>query len=412
MADSPEMKDVLKALEHPALKTIDLSLGRMQRYLQAYGNPQLELPPVIHVAGTNGKGSTIAFIRAILEGAGYCCHVYTSPHLVHFRERIVIAGQEITDDTLLPLLRQTQQRTQSHPLTFFEATTAVAFEAFAATPADFTLLEVGMGGRFDATNVIPNPALSIITPVSIDHTEFLGDTLAAIAHEKAGIIKSKTPLILATQQAEAEQAIKTVAQTLDAPIITASEMNEELGLQGAHQRQNAATAITAIHQLQQQGYTITNNAIISGLQKAQWPARLQPLKAGNLVNMLPAHLHLWLDGGHNIAAAEQLAQWVQSRNRPVHLICGMVSRKDAAGFLTPLAAHISSIHAIEIEGEPQSMSLNELIKAEKIINKEVVGYNSLEEALAHISAVSELYEADILIAGSLYLAGKALEKNG
>lgn len=413
MADAARIAALLKALEHPALKTIDLSLDRMQRYCDAYGGPQHRLPPVIHVAGTNGKGSTIAYIRAILEAAGYACHVYTSPHLVRFNERIVIAGREITDAQLLPLLEQVAERTKTYPLTFFEATTAAALEAFAKHPADFTLLEVGMGGRYDATNLVGKPAATVITPVSLDHMEFLGHSLAAIAHEKAGILKSGVPLALGRQKPEAEAAIRQVAEALGVHIHPAgADYQGDLPLQGVHQKANAALALKTIALLREQGVTIPSGIEEQALLNARWPARLQPITHGPLRDALSPTANLWLDGGHNEDAARQIAQWAAGRGKPLFIVCGMVGRKDAVGFLRPFGPLAQAIYGVEIEGEPQSMPLSELKKAGDVIGHSVITGMSLTDSIVDIQKLVGVSGVDVLICGSLYLAGKVLEKNG
>ncbi len=395
--ESPELKALLASLMHPGLKAIDLSLGRIERHLAAIGNPEQSLPPIIHVAGTNGKGSTMAFLRAMLQAAGKRCHVFTSPHLVHFKERIVVAGAELSEPEIIAVLEQIKARSRDYPLTFFEANAVAAFELFAQVPADYTLLEVGMGGRFDATNVV-RPALCIITPVSMDHEQYLGDTLAKIAYEKAGIIKQGVPVVVALQAPEAMEVIAQVAAEKNAPLFAVQTQRfEALSLNGAHQQMNASTAFVAAKQL-----NIDCTIVQKGLLEASWRGRLQKLTHGPLTEA--SHAELWLDGGHNEAAAQMLAAWAREQSKPVHLICAMSDQKDPKAFLNTLAPAVASIRITEIPDEPLSF------KAEKLL--QFAPENSA--VYANISqAVSTLPVESIgLIAGSLYLAGAVLEKNG
>ncbi|MGH7092130.1 MAG: bifunctional folylpolyglutamate synthase/dihydrofolate synthase, partial [Stellaceae bacterium] len=344
-AGSDRVLDRLTRL-HP--KKIDLSLGRIETLLAALGGPHLGLPPVIHVAGTKGKGSTVAILRACLEAAGYRVHAYISPHLVRFHERIRLAGTLIEEDALIALLEECERANGEAPITFFEITTAAAFLAFARTPADIALIEVGVGGRLDATNVVPRPAVAAITPVSIDHVAFLGDTLAAIAGEKAGILKPGVTGIVAPQPLEAESVIAARAAAIGAPLYRAGRewrcaasdhgmryegMRWRLDLPppsllGAHQILNAGTALACLERLD--GFSIRPAALATGLRHIDWPARLQLLQCGPLVDLLPPGGELWLDGGHNPAAGEVLgpvlAGW---RERPVDLVVGMLNTKDS-----------------------------------------------------------------------------------
>jgi dihydrofolate synthase/folylpolyglutamate synthase len=327
---TPRIEAVLSRLGGLHPKRIDavdgntLALDRIERLLAALGNPQDALPPVIHVAGTNGKGSTVATLRACLEAAGFRVHVFTSPHLVRFNERIRIAGTLIDDATLADLLEECERANLGAPITFFEVTTTAAFLAFARTPADFTLLEVGLGGRHDTTNVVRRPLVTAITPVSLDHQAFLGDTIAQIAGEKAGILKPSVPAVIGPQLAEAERVIEARAAALGAPLYRwqrewraeerAGGMRYEGGrwhldlplpsLPGAHQLANAGTAIACLEQLA--GGSLSATAIADGLRHIDWPARLQRLQRGPLVEILPRGWELWLDGGHNPAAGEVL----------------------------------------------------------------------------------------------------------
>ncbi len=309
---------------HP--KIIDLSLERMERILARLGNPEEKLPPVIHVAGTNGKGSTVAYIRSILEQAGLKVHCYTSPHLVKFHERIYVAGETIAEEKLSALLEECEAANGDAPITFFEITTAAAFLAFARTPADYLILEVGLGGRLDATNVIAKPALSVITTVDYDHQQYLGNTLTAIAHEKAGILKKGVPAIIGVQPDEARAEIERVAERTGAPVFIANQdwqsfeqhgrlvFQDENGLldlslpqlKGRHQVDNAGNAIAAIRMLDDK--RVSELHIEQGLKSVVWPARMQRLGAGALTSLLPKDAELWLDGGHNPSAGRVIAR--------------------------------------------------------------------------------------------------------
>ncbi|HTT79646.1 MAG TPA: folylpolyglutamate synthase/dihydrofolate synthase family protein, partial [Stellaceae bacterium] len=348
---------------HP--KRIDLSLGRIERLLGALGNPQDRLPPVVHVAGTNGKGSTVATLRACLEAGGYHVHVYISPHLVRFHERIRLAGELIDEDALLAVLEECERANAGRPITFFEITTAAALLAFSRAAADVTLLEVGMGGRLDTTNVVRRPAVTAITPISLDHQAYLGDTIAAIAGEKAGILKPGVPAVIGPQEADAAAVIAARAAALGAPLsrwrqewhcdpvgggmrYAGAQWRLDLplpSLAGAHQIANAGTAIACLEQLPD--CPLPPAALARGLRHIDWPARLQRLKRGPLVALLPPGWELWLDGGHNPAAgavlAEAAAGW---RDRPLSLIVGMLNTKDAAGFLAPLAPYARALCAV------------------------------------------------------------------
>jgi dihydrofolate synthase/folylpolyglutamate synthase len=432
MPTSDELLSDLKRL-HPLL--IDLSLERIERLLAKLGNPQDRLPPVIHVAGTNGKGSTTAYLKAMLEAAGRRVHVYTSPHLVRFHERIQLARSDgkarpIGETQLVALLRQVEQANAGEPMTFFEITTAAALQAFAETPADAVILEVGLGGRFDATNVIARPALVIITPVSIDHTDKLGDTVAKIASEKAGILKQGVSGVISRQAPAALDVIRARAEAIGAPLIVwgehfdAFEQRGRLVFQGAdelldlpkpallgpHQIVNAGTAVAAAIELSWLG--LNEHAIERGLLEVEWPARMQRLKGGPLAHLLGPGSELWLDGGHNPAGAEALAQTLadleERSSKPLHLVVGMMAQKDAAGFLSPfrgLAKHVVTLsiqNAHEASHHPDGLAA--IARG--------LGFASETEANV-ISAIRrvEAY-ADgpkrIVVCGSLYLAGQVL----
>ncbi len=413
---------------HP--KLIDLSLGRIEGLLAALGNPQHRAPPLIHVAGTNGKGSTIATLRACLEAAGRQVHVYTSPHLVRFHERIRLAGRLIEEDRLVALLEECERANEGKPITYFEITTAAAFLAFARTPADLVLLETGLGGRLDATNVVRHPAATAITPISLDHQAFLGDTIAAIAGEKAGILKSGAPAVIGPQPLAAAAVLDARAAEIAAPLFrfgrewrcTAENRGMRYvgprwhfdlplpSLPGEHQIGNAGIAIACLEQLP--GLDIGREAIARGLQHIEWPARLQRLGRGPLVEMLPPGWELWLDGGHNPGAGEVLAAAVSAwADRPLYLVVGMLNTKDAAGFLTPLAAHVRALWAVTIPGEDNPLPAAAIVAAAHSVGLRAEASPSVAAALASVVA-AEPTPARILICGSLHFAGNVLADNG
>ncbi|WP_062561074.1 bifunctional folylpolyglutamate synthase/dihydrofolate synthase [Paracoccus aminovorans] len=408
---------------HP--KVIDLSLDRMHRILEALGNPERRIPPAIHIAGTNGKGSTQAMIRAGLESAGLRVHAYTSPHLAQFHERIRLAGELIPEAELAAVLEECEAANAGAPITFFEITTAAAFLAFSRTPADYTLLEVGLGGRLDATNVIDSPALTVITPISIDHTQYLGEMLELIAGEKAGILKRRVPCIVAPQEPAARAVIEQKAERLFAPLRIARQdwdsrregdaliYQDDHGLMdlplpalpGPHQIQNAGTAIAALREL---GFgRIEARAAVT---ETEWPARMQRLAHGPLVDAAGA-CELWLDGGHNPAGGEAVAATLSAMaKKPTHLVCGMLNTKDVAGYMRPLAGVAQSLTAVAIPGEPNTLPAEETAAA-----AHSVGLSACTAADA-LTAVRDLAAAHpgarILICGSLYLAGQVLRENG
>jgi dihydrofolate synthase/folylpolyglutamate synthase len=419
----------LKGL-HP--KEIDLSLERAARLMAALGDPQDRLPPAVHVAGTNGKGSVIAFLRAILEAAGYLVHVYTSPHLVRFEERIRLAGKLIPEAELLSLLDECEAANRGQPITFFEITTAAAFLAFAGHEADIVLLETGLGGRLDATNLIKRPALTVLTPVDLDHQAYLGETLAAIAAEKAGIFKPGVGCVSAKQGRAAVKVIEARSLQLGVPIwsegkewflraaheglIYESALGRrgpfpKLGLIGPHQLHNAAQAIACAERLE--GFAINDEAIAKGLAQVDWPARLQRLAQGKLAELLPEGWELWLDGGHNPAAGEALARQARLwRDKPLHMIFAMMADKDAGGFLKPLAARFHEFYAVAVPGESRSLSAEDAAQAARAQGAlQAKTAANIESALQAIAA-SGGPPGRVILAGSLYLAGAALKANG
>ncbi len=420
-----ERLDALLAL-HP--KVIDLSLTRINRLLSVLGSPHLAVPPVIHVAGTNGKGSTVATLEAMLTAAGKRVHRYISPHLVRFNERIVLIGQEVSDDTLINALDRVAAANAGAPITFFEISTAAAFLLFAEHPADVLLLEVGLGGRLDATNVIPQPLASIIAPVSFDHMDFLGNTLQAIAGEKAGIIKQQVPVFCAIQKQPALNVIAQTAMECDAPLYCAGldwqyapqndgfvyqgSIWENLALplpalQGAHQLGNAALAIACLEQLPMLGVTPAH--IREGLKTVHWPGRLQPLTKGRLKALLPVTQALWVDGSHNVAGAETLADVLASWGQPVHVVLGMLQTKDCRQFLEIIKPHVLSLRTVPIARTPKTYSAEDLAAIAGSVGIAAISCETVGDALREIAALDST--APVLITGSLYLAGEVLGEN-
>ena len=397
-------------------KTIDLSFRPPYLdLLEKLGHPERNLPPVIHVAGTNGKGSTIAMLRAILESAGYKVHTYTSPHLIHFNERIILANQEIDDQALETLIDETLELNEGGDLTFFEITTAIAFAAFARTPADICLLEVGMGGRLDCTNVIENPLVTIITSIGLDHTEHLGNTYTAIAAEKAGIMKPKVPCIIAPQSNQALNAgvidvFEETARRIKATLYQTKDVPKNLtcALIGSHQRANMAAALKTLELIKDR-FPLTDEQIQTGLAMAQWPARLQKLNTEDY-NLSP-DWQLYLDGGHNEdaghAVAEQVAIWKKQDDRPLHIILAMLQGKDARAYYAPLRPFVDTLSLITIPGEPKAQSPEDL---QKTLSGGQI-FENYQNALTHIEQTS-LSPGLILITGSLYLAGHVLKDAG
>ncbi|MFT7107722.1 MAG: dihydrofolate synthase/folylpolyglutamate synthase [Yoonia sp.] len=408
---------------HP--KVIDLTLDRVWRLLEEVGNPQDRLPPVIHIAGTNGKGSTQAMIRAGFEADGAVVHAYTSPHLARFHERIRLAGTLITEAALTDVLDRCYVANGTDTITYFEITTVAALLAFAETPADYTLLEVGLGGRLDATNVVSNPAVTIITPVDLDHQQYLGDTLGAIAGEKAGIMKRGVTCVVGPQHDESLEVIERLALRVGAPLLVYGQhwqvsteggrlvYQDEHGLldlplpflRGPHQVMNAGAAIAALRYLGKD-----EAACEAAVTHAYWPARMEKLTAGPLVD-LAAPAELWLDGGHNPAAGRVLADTLLGLpKRPTHLICGMLNTKDIGGYLVPLAAISATLTAISIPGEANTIPAEKTAQYAKDVGMIANVAANVREAIKAITAKDP--HARILICGSLYLAGHVLRENG
>jgi len=430
----PDRADpVLERLRHLHPKIIDLSLGRVERLLAALDHPERRLPPVVHVAGTNGKGSTLAFLRAFLEAAGYRVHVYTSPHLVRFHERVRLAGTLISDDHLTALLEECEAANGGEAITYFEITTAAALLAFAREPADVVLLETGLGGRLDATNVVEKPAVTAITRISYDHRAFLGDTLTAIAGEKAGILKPGVPAALAPQPAaEAAHALLGRLREVGAPLVSWGIKRLDHGgfrftgrgrtlelpapaLTGAHQVVNAGVALACLGALADR-LPVSDEAVRRGLAAVEWPARLQRLTRGPLADSLPAGWELWLDGGHNDSAGEvlavQAAAWAgETPELPLALVFGMLGSKQPLEFLAPLAGHAAALLAVPIPGEPAALDAEAAAAAARAAGfRHARAAADPAEALAALTA-SRPGPCRVLICGSLYLAGSVLAHN-
>ncbi|HEY7846074.1 MAG TPA: folylpolyglutamate synthase/dihydrofolate synthase family protein [Bradyrhizobium sp.] len=425
--------DVIARLSALHPKRIDLSLDRMHRVLARLDRPEKKLPPVIHVAGTNGKGSTVAYLRAILETAGLSVHAYTSPWLVRINECFRLAGQLVGDDELQAALEHVEQANAGEPLTFFEAKTAAGFLLFARHRADVLLLEVGLGGRLDSTNVVETPLASVIAPVSMDHTEFLGDTLTSIASEKAAIIKRNVPVVSAEQHPEAMEVIEQQARRMHAPLHAAGRewhVNVERGrlvyqderglmdlpapkLFGRHQFDNAGLAIATLRAID----TIRlGHAAYEGIVNAEWPARMQRLASGKLIEQGPQGCEIWLDGGHNAeggrVAAAALGDLEERVSRPLVVIVGMMGNKDAGAFLANFAGLTRHIFAVEIPGQDNAMPQDRLADAARAVGMRVERAGSVEAALRGIATLAYEVPPRILITGSLYLAGHVLAING
>ena len=419
------IENFLNRLQHPLMAGIDLSLERMHRLLAAMGNPHKRLPPVIHVAGTNGKGSLIAYLSAIFEEAWLRYHRYTSPHLVWFRERIILANKEIENSELETLFRHISPLLMQHQATFFEAATAAAFLAFADKQADILLLETGMGGRLDATNVVEKPALTAITPIAIDHLEYLGKTIEKIAGEKAGIIKKNVPLVVGRQCAEVLAVLEKQAASKNAPIFRLGKEWDSANhayisggyslplspsLAGEYQYDNAATAVACIKNLPR--FAVGDEQIQRGISKAIWQGRLQHLTTHKYNQFLPANTELWLDGGHNPQGGEMLGNWLaeQAKNQDIYLICGMMKGKDSKEFLRYLAPHSKYLAAIQIPREKDANTPENIAVAARAVGMEADSASSIDEALQKITnrIKTSAKPALVCICGSLYLAGKVL----
>lgn len=432
-----KLDDLLARMKQLHPLYMDLSLERVERMLAELGSPHDKLPPVVHIAGTNGKGSTTAFLKAMLEAAGKRVHVYTSPHLVRFNERIrlgrVGGGVLVSDEQLAEACARVEAVNAGDPITFFEITTALAFDLFHQHPADFVLMEVGLGGRFDSTNVVQHPAATVITPISIDHREFLGDTVAKIAYEKAGILKRGAPAIIAEQdQAAMDVCLREAARLGVTPLVGGQDFQayEERGrlvyqaedrvldlplprLVGRHQILNAATAITTL--LAVAPARMTHAAIEAGLQAVEWPGRFQRLTGGRLSQLAPEGSELWLDGGHNADGARVLAEALSALEerspRPLVLIAGTMARKNAAEILQPFVGLVQEFLAVEVPHEGARPAA-EMAAAARALGIPAAQAGSVEESLAFLAARHWPEPPRIVITGSLYLAGDVLVADG
>ncbi|WP_417724516.1 bifunctional folylpolyglutamate synthase/dihydrofolate synthase [Salipiger sp.] len=425
MSAAPSSDVILQRMMSLHPKIIDLTLDRVWRLLAALGHPERDLPPVIHLAGTNGKGSTQAMIRAGMEAEGKRVHAYISPHLARFHERIRVAGELISEEALTAALDECWEANRGESITYFEITTCAAFLAFARTPADFTLLETGLGGRLDATNVVDTPALTVLTPISLDHQQYLGETIAEIAGEKAGILKRGVPCVVGPQPEAALDVIEARAARLGAPLLAQGQhwhVSEEHGrmvyqdesglldlprpnLPGAHQVDNAGAALAALRRL-----GLGEAAFEAAVTRADWPARMQRLRRGPLTEAAPG-IELWLDGGHNPAAGEALAHHLGTLpDRPTHLICGMLNTKDIRGYLAPLAGVARSLTAVSIPGEANTLPAEETARVAAAVGLAASEAPTVLAALTRIAAQDP--SARVLICGSLYLAGGVLRENG
>ncbi len=418
---------------HP--KRIDLSLGRIERLLAALDHPERRLPPLVHVAGTNGKGSTIAFARAILEAAGKRVHVYTSPNLVRLNERFRLGrpgGGLVEDAELAETLTECEAKNGGQPITVFEIETAAAFLLFSRHPADILLLEVGLGGRLDATNVVERPLASVITRVSIDHRDFLGDTIEQIAAEKAGVLKKGVPAVIASQQRAALAIIEREAARVRAPLAVAERdwsASEEHGrlvyqdgdglldlpapkLYGRHQFENAGAAIAA---LRAAGLKLPAGAFEAGMTRVDWPARMQRLSGGRLAALLPPESELWLDGGHNAdggrAVAAALADLEERVSRPLVVIVGMLSTKDCAGFLQNFSGLARRVITVPVRND-KTVAAAALAEVARLAGIPALARDNLESALDVAGKLDLAPAPRVLITGSLYLAGEVLAANG
>lgn len=426
----PRLQAILDRITHYYPRAIDPNLERSSRLLKDIGNPHLSIPPVIHVAGTNGKGSTLAFMRAIIEADNKKCHVMTSPHLVRFNERIILAGEEINTEQLIPLFDEVEEINNGQETTSFEIVTAVGFLAFARHKADVCLVEVGMGGRFDATNVIPSPLASVITVISRDHTKFLGTTYHGIAREKAGIIKPDAPCIIGPQIRAGlvdgvMDVFEEIAHENNAPLYRHGiEWGYDIlpdklilhtpdnvydfpkpNLLGDHQYGNAATAAMTLLTIADK-FPLSLSAFDTGIKNAKWAGRMQHIKAGPLVDILPAQTELWIDGGHNDSGgtviAQQIDKWTAEDDKETHVILGMLNTKSPHEFADQILSKVASAQAVTIPDQPLSLSADEL---SAILN--IPSTENIQNAVQNIVQKNN-YPKRILITGSLYLMGTVL----
>ena len=415
-------------------KQIDLGLERVREILKRLGDPHKKTPPVIHVAGTNGKGSTLAYLKSIFEQAGYKVHRYISPHIVRFNERICLAGEEINDDFLHQVIEETRLASDGLQTTFFEGTTAAAFLAFSKIPADIVLLETGLGGRLDATNLVDRPLATIITPISDDHTEYLGTTISQIASEKAGIIKNEVPCIISWQLEEAMEVLKSKCEESYAPsyicdrdwkfgkasegfnFIDLEEDTKILlptpSLLGIHQLVNASTAVAAISVISSLGFSFTYENVCEGLKNTNWPARMQNIKNGVLANILPPGWELWVDGAHNNGGAQMIAATIENdwNDKPTYLINGRTGERDIKSFLKHFLGKVEFVCGVKVRSEPLGELAENIVKGAKEVGHQAYECESIRQAIELIlSKASE--PSRILVCGSLYLVGDLLLAN-
>jgi dihydrofolate synthase / folylpolyglutamate synthase len=420
---------ILRRLTGLYPKFMDLDLARERRLLDKLGNPQLRLPPVIHVAGTNAKGSTIAYLRAMLEAAGKRVHVYTSPHLVHFNERIRLAGRLVSTRRINDALEEVERINAGNPITQFEITTSAALMLFAQAPADYLLLEVGLGGDFDSTNVVDHPLGTIITPVDLDHQKWLGHSIGEIASHKAGILKRGAPAVIGRQRAEGLEAIERAAAKLNVtPFVQGRDYDgyaqdgrlvyqDQDGLLdlpppalvGHHQYDNAALAIAAVRHFE---LPVSEAGIAEGLRTVSWPARIQPLK-GRLRDRLPDSSELWLDGAHNAHGAAALALSLEQMNavrpKPLVLILGMMNTREPRDFLEPFKRLNPRVLTLSIPGEENAHKAGYIAAEARKAGLEAQPFRALGQA---IDAAAAMHGARVVICGSLYLGGYVLDRNG
>lgn len=421
------INNALKRMAELHPKVIDLSLGRTFKLLSKLGNPHRKLPPAIHVAGTNGKGSTVAFMRSILEQTGLIVHAFTSPHLVHFNERIRLAGKLIDDETLCKLLERVERINNKDEITFFEITTCAALLAFSEHNADVVILETGLGGRLDTTNVIDTPALTVITPISIDHCGFLGNTIEKIANEKAHIIKDNVDCVVAPQSyLQAEKIIKDYAKSKNATIYRYENDIPNFptpSLLGKHQIENAKTAVASIKRIHtNNSITKLSNlseidfikAIRTGIENATWPGRMQNITKSIFGKAMPTESEIWVDGGHNEAAGKAIANVIKDwDDMPLYIVLGMLTTKDATAFIKHIAAYAEEIYTAEITSSDAGFDVSELANIAKSAGaKKAIVAGNFENALKMIKSSdgNQNKPYRILICGSLYLIGNVLEQ--
>jgi dihydrofolate synthase / folylpolyglutamate synthase len=431
-----DIEAVLARVASRRPRIIDLSLDRVFAALGRLGNPHRQLPPVFHVAGTNGKGSTVAYIRSILEAAGKRVHVYTSPHLVRFNERIILAGKEIDDEALIRAIEQCDEAVGEQKLTYFEIVTCAALVAFAQESADFLVMEVGLGGRLDATNILDKPLAAVVTPVDLDHQQFLGAALSLIAAEKAGIFRQGAPAVIGRQAPEVMSVLQHHAREIDAFIFSFGEQwdvyaergrmtyQDENGLSdldfprlsGVHQIENAGLAIAAVKAA---GLRYSDDILSAGVSSAFAPARMQRLTTGPLVDLARELLgvapEIWLDGGHNPHAARAIARLMADMEerspKPLVMISGMQENKDAVGYFAPFAGLASEVFAVAADQEGVA-SADAVAAAAKKARLNVCASASVSDAMRAACASKKSQPPRLLISGSLYLAGEILKNHG